>query len=121
MNFTTSIAVFSPVSRNTDATVESPCLDTDAMQRWFLLSFGILSILQNILVKTDSRLQVSDLALIARILSHPLISHVFEKLHSDPQADHQVHLVQTTIANASANSMVLDLTANVWCDVLLDA
>jgi hypothetical protein len=86
-----------------------------------LLSFGILSILQNSLVKTHLLLQVSDLLLIACILSHPLISHVPEKLHSDPQADHQIHLVQTAIVNASASFMVLDLTANVWCDVLLDA
>jgi thiol:disulfide interchange protein len=91
------------------------------MPRRLLLSLGVLAILQNILSKAHLLLQVSDLLLIACILSHPLISHVPEKLHSDPQTDHQVHLVQTTIANASASFVVLDLTANVWCDVLLDA
>jgi hypothetical protein len=80
-----------------------------------------MSILQNILVQGHFLLQISDLLLIACIFSHPLISHVPEKLHSDPQAHHQVHLIKAAIVNASAGFVVLDLTANVWCDVLLDA
>jgi hypothetical protein len=48
-------------------------------------------------------------------------SHVSKKLHSDSQIDHQVHLVLTALANTSASVGMLELMANVWSDVVLDA
>jgi len=72
-------------------------------------------------LKTHLLLQVPDLQLIALILLHPVSSHVSEKLHSDPQIDHQVHLIVTALANTSVSFGVLELTANVWSDVVLDA
>jgi len=72
-------------------------------------------------LKTHLLLQVLDLQLITCILLHPVSSHVSQKLHSDPQIDHQVHLVVTALANTSAGLGMLELTANVWSDVVLDA
>jgi hypothetical protein len=86
-----------------------------------LPSLIILVGLQNILVKTHFLLQISDLHVIAYILSHPMSSHVSEKLYSDSQIDHQVHLVLTTLTNTPASVGMLELTANVWSDVVLDA
>jgi hypothetical protein len=126
--FMTPFQSFQPYLRDqpipSDITWESvqmSLLFRRCMQRRPLLSFGIPSILQNILVKIHFLLQISNLFLVACILSHPPISHVPEKLHSDPQGDHQVHLVQTAIADASAGFVVLNLTANVRSNVLLDA
>jgi hypothetical protein len=85
------------------------------------LSVGTLSILRDILVETHFLLQVSDLLLIACILLHPVTSHVSEELHSDSQIDHQIVLILTASANASASFFMLHLTANVGRDVLLDA
>lgn len=72
-------------------------------------------------IKTHLLLQFFDLQLIASILFHPVGSHVSEKLHSDSQVDHQVHLIVTALANSSASIGMLDLTANVGSDVLPDA
>lgn len=66
-------------------------------------------------------LQILDLQLVIGILFHPVSSHVSQKLHSDSQADHQVHLIMTALANTSTSIGVFELTADVWSDVLLDA
>ena len=72
-------------------------------------------------LKTHLLLQVLDLQLITCILLHPVSSHVSQKLHSDPQIDHQVHLIVTALANTSASFGMLELTADVGSDVVLDA
>ena len=91
------------------------------MQRKVFLLASMLAILQNFVVNAHFLLQISDLRLIACILSHTVTSHVPEELHSDPQTAHQVHLPSTTHVDSSASIVVLNLTANVRSDVLLHA
>lgn len=46
---------------------------------------------------------------------------VSEKLHSDSQVHHQVHLVQTALLDASTSCIELKLAANVRSNVAFNA